>query len=233
MYTFSAAVLVQALVLISFSPVADYGTYRKHLLMLFAFSGAIATAAFLLVWPQAYLLGSVLVVMGVVCLGSSFVFLNSFLPLLAVNHPKAKDEDLAGTGPEHSRKTLRDDAGTSAELTLSTQIPSKGVGLGYTVAVFVQILSIGLLTVLKKAHFSSDSTSLRFVLFMVGICWVVLTVPGALWLRNRPGPPLRTIARPSSRLPAPVQYLTFAWSSVWKTVKTAAKLRQTWVFLIA
>ncbi|KAK5132710.1 hypothetical protein LTR08_008676 [Meristemomyces frigidus] len=233
MYTFSAAVLVQALVLISFSPVADYGTYRKRLLMGFAFSGAIATAAFLLVWPQAYLFGSVLVVIGVVCLGSSFVLLNSFLPLLAANHPNVRGEDFAGTGPGHPRKPLTDDAGTSAELRLSTQISSKGVGLGYAVAVFVQILSIGLLTVLKKAHFSSDSTSLRFVLFMVGLCWATLTIPGVLWLRNRPGPPLRTIARPSSRLPAPLQYLTFAWSSVWKTVKIAAKLRQTWVFLIA
>ncbi|KAK5114386.1 hypothetical protein LTR85_010208 [Meristemomyces frigidus] len=235
MYTFSAAVFVQALVLISFSPVADYGVYRKRLLMAFAFSGATATAAFLLVPPQLYMLGSVLVVIGVVCLGCSFVLLNSFLPLLAAHHPEAMRKPSAETDrdTEQPYNPASTTTGASTQLRLSTQISSKGVGLGYAAAVSVQILSIGVLLLLKKAHFASESTPLRCVLFLVGVFWALLTIPGALWLRNRPGPPLRVAAPWSRRLPAVFQYLTFAWSSVWKTVTTAAKLRQTWVFLIA
>ncbi|KAK4545861.1 hypothetical protein LTR36_002425 [Oleoguttula mirabilis] len=230
MYTFSIAVLVQALVLVSFSPVADYGLHRKRLLMAFAFTGAAATAAFLLVSPQIYLLGPALIVTGVVCLGSTFVLLNSFLPLLAAHHPEAMRSQPTSTDAENPYLSP---GGTSAGLTLSTQISSKGVGLGYAAAVSVQILSIGLLLLLKRSQFASESTPLRCVLFMVGIFWALLTIPGALWLRDRPGPPLRLAAPYSRRLPAVLQYLTFAWSSVWKTVRTAAKLRQTWVFLTA
>ncbi|KAK4499745.1 hypothetical protein PRZ48_007931 [Zasmidium cellare] len=227
LYTFSIAVFVQALVLISFSPVADYGTHRKRLVLMFAFTGAAATMAMVLVWPQVYLLGSLFIIVGVVCLGSTFVLLNAFLPLLAARHPSVQTQANGSAAQLPKLDT------TSPELRLSTQISAKGVGLGYAAAVSVQILSILLLVLLKKANFASESTPLRFVLLLVGTFWFTLTLPGALWLRNRPGPSLRISTPWSSRLPVAFQYLAFAWRSVWNTVKTATKLRQTWVFLIA
>lgn len=194
---------------------------------MFAFTGATATMAMVLVWPQVYLLGSLFIIIGVVCLGSTFVLLNAFLPLLAARHPSTQSH------PNGSTTHLPKLDTTSPELKLSTEISAKGVGLGYAAAVSVQILSILLLVVLKKASFASESTPLRFVLLLVGICWFGLTLPGAMWLRNRHGPSLRISSPWSSRLPIAFQYLAFAWRSVWNTVKTAAKLRQTWVFLIA
>jgi len=167
------------------------------------------------------MLASALVIVGVVCLGSTFVLLNSFLPLLSANHPDVRHQD------EHQ------DA-QSAQLKLSVQISSKGVGLGYAAAVCVQILSIVLLVLLKKANFASESTPLRCVLFVVGAFWAALTIPGALWLRNRPGPSLKPDAMQGTlRLPTVLRYVVFAWTSVWKTVKTAARLRQTALFLVA
>ncbi|KAI5364930.1 Putative MFS transporter superfamily [Septoria linicola] len=228
LYTFSLAVLVQALVLISFSPVADYGTYRKRLLLGFAFVGAGATMAMVAVWPGIYLVASLLTITGVVCLGSTFVLLNSYLPLLAANHPQVRARSNGNLSDQVSGKHS-----TSPQLKLSTQISSKGVGLGYAAAVTTQILSIGLLVLLKKANFVSESTPLRFVLLFGGICWFLLTLPGALWLRKRPGPPLRVIEPWKSKLPIALQYIRFAWKTVWTTVRTATKLRQTWVFLIA
>lgn len=238
LYTFSIAVLLQALVLITFSPVADYGiqsrrhfyhkhslirhttgVHRKRLLLAFAFTGAAATAAFIAVMPQWYLLASALVIVGVVSLGSTFVLLNSFLPLLSANHPDVRHQE------------QQQDA-QSVQLKLSVQISSKGVGLGYAAAVCVQIFSILLLVLLKKANFASDSTPLRCVLFVVGIFWATLTIPGALWLRDRPGPSLKTNTM-QGKLPTVLRYTIFAWSSVWKTVKTAARLRQTGIFLCA
>lgn len=228
LYTFSIAVLVQALVLISFSPVADYGTYRKRLLLSFAFVGAGATMAMVLVWPGIYLVGSLFTIVGVVCLGSTFVLLNSYLPLLASNHSQVRAKSHESLSQAGTHRPV-----TSPELKLSTQISSRGVGLGYAAAVSTQVLSIGLLVLLKKAHFTSESTPLRVVLLFGGICWFLLTLPGALWLRNRPGPPLRIIEPWKSKLPIALQYARFAWLSVWTTVKIAAKLRQTWIFLIA
>lgn len=257
MYTFSAAVFVQALTLVSFSPFADYGetalnpverlsrrnfayvsalgTYRKRFLMTFAFTGAGACMAFLLIWPQIYLLGALLTVVGVVSLGSTFVMLNSFLPLLAANHPSANDLDVVDS--DDGGKSGASNQGTSAELKLSTQISSKGVGLGYAAAVSVQILSILLLVLLKKLSFARESTPLRCVLLMVGVFWATLTVPGALWLKNRPGPPLRLFSSGgdgrSRRTPVVFQYVVFAWKTLWDTIKTALKLRNCWVYLIA
>ncbi|SMY29116.1 unnamed protein product [Zymoseptoria tritici ST99CH_1A5] len=224
LYTFSAAVFVQALVLISFSPVADYGTYRKRLLLTFAFTGASATMAMLLIFPSIYYIGSLLTIIAVVCLGSVFVLLNSFLPLLASNHPTvtAKSRSL----PSHPGPSTS----TSPALTLSTSISSRGVGLGYIAAVSVQILCILLLITLKRAHFLSESTPLRILLLLVGICWATMTLPAVLYLRNRPGP---VLSIPHSRLPPFLQYLTFAWSSVYTTLLTALRLRQTILFLIA
>ncbi|KAI7220411.1 MFS general substrate transporter [Hortaea werneckii] len=229
MYTFSVAVFVQALTLVSFSPFADYGTYRKRFLMTFALTGASACMAFLLVWPQIYIAGAFLTIVGVVCLGCTFVMLNAYLPLLAASHPSVAEK----SNEDEQDTSMRQPSGksTSAELKLSTQISSKGVGLGYAAAVSVQILSIILLVLLKKLNFARESTPLRCVLLMVGIYWTSLTVPGALWLKKRPGPPLRMGGSP--RMPLAARYVAFAWSSLWKTLRTALKLRNCWVYLIA
>ncbi|KAH0071004.1 MFS general substrate transporter, partial [Aureobasidium melanogenum] len=61
MYTFSIAVLVQAIVLISFSSVADHGSYRKKLLLAFGCIGSVSSMLFIVVSPSIYLVGPVLV----------------------------------------------------------------------------------------------------------------------------------------------------------------------------
>ena len=90
MYTFSASVLVQALVVVTMSGAADHGRYRKTLLLIFALVGSIATMLFLPVTPAVYLFGSLWAIVGNVCFGASFVLLNSFLPLLVRHHPTSR-----------------------------------------------------------------------------------------------------------------------------------------------
>ena len=235
MYTFSAAVLVQALVLISFSSVADYGTYRKRLLLGFGFTGSLTCSLFIVVFPSIYLLGPLLVVVGVVCLGSSFVLLNSFLPLLASNHTSIRNNDevapAVGALPGGS---LAQPKSISPVLALSTQISAKGVGLGYVGAVLMQLVSIGLLLGLNKfASSTAVSTRLRVILFFVGLVWMLGTIPCAIWLRDRPGPPLEGTRGQCSSFAKVAVYVTFAWKAVWKTIKIAAQLRQLAVFLVA
>ncbi|KAK8222028.1 Autophagy protein 22 [Zalaria obscura] len=82
MYTFSISVLLQALLVITMSGAADHGRYRKTLLLVFGFAGAIATMLFLAATSRVYLLGALWAIIGNVCFGASFVLLNSFLPLL-------------------------------------------------------------------------------------------------------------------------------------------------------
>ncbi len=129
-----------------------------------------------------------------------------------------------------SKKVSSDDTDSIA-LKLSTKISSKGVGIGYAAAVFVQVLSIVLLFGMSKLSVSS-TLPLRLVLLMVGMWWLAFTIPSSMWLRDRPGPPLKTI-HSGSRWRSCVAYISFAWSSLWRTVKIAVKLRQMVIFLIA
>ncbi|GFF80093.1 autophagy-related protein 22-2 [Aspergillus udagawae] len=189
MYTFSLAVLVQALTLISFSALADYEKNRKTLLLAFGFIGSMTSMLFVFIAPPVYILGSLLVVVGVTCLGSSFVVLNSFLPVLVANDPSIQtaykeegeelphlnssgefvrledlDEDNSRDPDDHfttghGNKTKAAGSG-SPELQLSTRISSKGVGLGYCAAVLVQILSILMLFALSKTSLPQISGTL-------------------------------------------------------------------------
>jgi UMF1 family MFS transporter len=204
---------------------------------------------FMLIVPKVYLFGPLLVVIGVTCLGSSFVLLNSFLPLLVANHPSiqdrvarfnnesssipleslSRDRDWTENGP-YPPETAQAKS-TSAELQLSAKISSKGVGIGYCASVFVQVISIVLLWGLSKTK-ASSTLPLRLVLFIVGLWWLVFTIPTALYLRPRPGPPLTTNSKPG-RLRALFTYLSFAWLSLFRTIKLAFQMRQMVIFLVA
>lgn len=246
---------------------SNAGNNRKTLLLSFGFVGSATSMLFVFVAPPLFTIGSVLAIIGVTCLGSSFVVLNSFLPVLVANDPSIQrsdvtdgeelsnlnqDDDTAewnawedsdgesmdgiqDTGPEDGLKG-KGPGSSSPELQRSTQISSKGVGLGYCAAVFVQCLSILLLVVLNKTSLPKVSGTLptRFVLLLVGIWWAAFTLISRRWLRARPGPPLET----SSHAKAPkwrvwLRLVGFAWKSLWGTVKVAVQLREVVVFLVA
>jgi UMF1 family MFS transporter len=110
MYTFSFSVLLQAFVVVTMSGAADHGRYRKKLLLGFSVVGAVATMLFLFVTPGTYLFGSLLAIIGNVCVGASFVLLNSFLPLLVRHHPETTQS------VDESEGVVEDDA---AEVSMS------------------------------------------------------------------------------------------------------------------
>lgn len=260
MYTFSLSVLVQALVIISTSGAADHGIYRKSFLLCFAFTGAVATMLFLPIVPKVYLLGAVLAIISNTCFGASFVLLNSFLPVLVRRHPSIQyptpehphqprttpehDEGSDSTEEDTSTETLHDSTAallpnatlnstaldtppTSRELQLSTKISSYGIGIGYTAAVLVQTFAIFIIVITNSTTFS-----LRLVLFVIGAWWFVFTIPAAIWLRPRPGPPLPSSApnNPTRTWPT---YILYAWRSLFKTMLRARHLKDLSLFLAA
>lgn len=241
MYAFSISVLVQSLLIISISAAADHGLYRKTFLLVFAVVGSVATMLFLPLPSDLYVLAAFLAVVANTCFGGSFVLLNSFLPLLVRNHPDTlqslatennADDSTAASAPQpqvpngHAESSPSPKL-VSAELELSTKISSNGMGIGYTAAVIVQISSILLVLATQQTTFS-----LRLVLFVIGLWWLVFTLPSALWLRPRPGPPLP--ATQSGRgWWAAVQYLIFAWKSLGRTALHARHLKDVLIFLAA
>jgi UMF1 family MFS transporter len=212
---------------------------------------------FILISPALYLATVPLTMVSVACLGSSFVLLNSFLPLLVSNHSSIQTAPDPASVPLHPIPPTDDDdqddddddqdallqqdplalpsptANVSPALTLSNQISSKGVGIGYAAAVLVQVFSIGILVLYSKLSPPGSSTTMpmRTVLFIVGLWWASFTVPTALWLRPRPGPPLPSPAARSGRRSC-LRYIAFGWRSLWKTVRTAWRLKQVVRFLI-
>ena len=260
MYTFSLSVLVQALLIISMSGAADHGNYRKKLLLSFAFTGALATMLFLPITPKLYLFGAFLAIISNTCFGASFVLLNSFLPLLVRHHPanqKAKTEfspqpdsyirDQEEQSHESTEGMQESDimdsstsllsrtsevtvptnmaSTTSSELQLSTHISSYGIGIGYIAAVLVQTFAIFIVILLGSSTFS-----LRLVLFIVGLWWLVFTIPAALWLRPRPGPPI-PFSNSGKQRRSWLGYVAYAWRSLGKTILRARHLKDVIVFL--
>ncbi|CAK7214857.1 Autophagy protein 22 [Sporothrix bragantina] len=144
----------------------------------------------------------------------------------------SSDSAEASPGNHRSHEEL-----TSLELSLSTQISSKGVGIGYCAALFVQCISI---LIVYKMH--NTVWSQRVVLFFIGSWWAVFTIPAAMWLRPRPGPPLPAAAmsrvNPTGRenrvlawVRSQLAYLVYAWSSLFRTIALARRLIDIVLFL--
>jgi MFS transporter, UMF1 family len=142
--------------------------------------------------------------------------------------PAADDEDYAPGGASRRTRLQRvrtHEELTSMELTLSTQISAKGIGVGYGAALFVQCLSIFI--VFQLRHQKNPTWSQRVVLLLVGTWWAVFTIPAAMWLRPRPGPPLGSDGRDKGWW----GYALYAWASLWRTVKLARRLIDIVLFL--
>ena len=119
----------------------------------------------------------------------------------------------------------------SPALKLSTHISSYGIGIGYLAAVVVQTLGIIIVIVVQPLT-SSTTLTLRIVLFFIGAWWLLFTIPAALWLRPRPGPPL-PFTKEGIQKRSWAGYSIYAWKSLWKTILRARHLKDVMFFLAA
>ncbi|KAK3334991.1 vacuole effluxer Atg22 like-domain-containing protein [Neurospora tetraspora] len=260
MYTFSVSVLLQALLVVSISCAADHGNFRKKLLLAFAWIGSTCVMAYIFISKSTYLIGALLAIISNTAFGASFVLLNSFLPLLVRHHPEIDDigdygspgyattEDGDDEDDEYREDSMRNsttallgsrtyDEGeplsrvqtteelTSRELELSTQISAKGIGIGYIAGLFLQCVAIAILIVLKNTTWSQ-----RIVLCVIGAWWAIFTIPAAMWLRPRPGPPLPTKSN-TGGIRALFHYTIYAWKSLFRTIHLARRLVDIVLFL--
>ncbi|KAG5950034.1 Autophagy- protein 22 [Claviceps sorghi] len=124
------------------------------------------------------------------------------------------------------RKPATHEEITSTELQLSSRMSAEGMGIGYIAALFVQCMAIGILVAMKNTTWSQ-----RVVLLLIGSWWAVFTIPSALFLRSRPGPPLINSGGRGSL--GWILYLTYAWKSLFRTVQQARRLADIMLFLAA
>lgn len=259
MYTFSVSVFIQAILIISMSGAADHGSYRKRLLVIFAFIGSISLMLFIAVSPTHYLLAGLLAIIANTCFGASFVLLNSFLPLLVRRHrsllgvggnenlppfDNAVSSDFPSSVVEGSDATspLLRPGSTRGEPVQSTHVASASVSeelslstkiSSYGIGIgYIGSVSLQIICILVVASTHQTTFSLRIALFLIGLWWFVFTIPAALWLRARPGPSL-----PSNHNGGPygswIGYMGYAWKSLGQSAMRARGLKDIMLFLAA
>ncbi|PKS06356.1 hypothetical protein jhhlp_007104 [Lomentospora prolificans] len=115
----------------------------------------------------------------------------------------------------------------SIEVQLSSQISAKGIGIGYIAGLFVQCLGILILLFLHGTTFAQ-----RVVLMIIGLWWTIFTIPAAMWLRPRPGPPLPDyLVNGRKGKSAWLSYIKYSWTSLFKTMQLARRLVDIVLFL--
>lgn len=203
----AGSVLLQMIVFILIGGMADWGNFRKKLMMLFSTMSAIGCFFFLLVNTNLterptlvnttgssffvlettpatqYFLGFLLVATNV-GYGLAFVFYNAFLPLLVRGHPRVVST--LGAAP---RAVV-----TSEEM---DRMSSSGSMWAYTGAFGVTLLLFGLALLLGAPAGSSRVEQARSDVFTSSLCcavaavwWLCFSVVPLLYLKPRPGPAL-------------------------------------------
>ncbi|HTW63316.1 MAG TPA: MFS transporter [Bryobacteraceae bacterium] len=94
-YMISISVLTQIFALPAAGTIADFSPHKKWLMGLFAYTGALATAAMFFLHGSEYLLGGLLFLIANLAYGASVVVFNSFLPEIA---PPERRDAVSSTG---------------------------------------------------------------------------------------------------------------------------------------
>lgn len=171
--------------------IADRGSYRKKLLILFAFLGAVMTGGLYWVsiglWPVAM----VLYILANVGFAGANTFYDSLLPSVA----SEKKVDF---------------------------VSSLGYGLGYIGGGLLFLLNV--LMYLFPATFGlpDEITAVKVSFLMVGIWWIVFTIPLAIAVKEEGGERIRLR-----------QAVKDGFGAVKKTLTSLKKLRNTALFLVA
>jgi UMF1 family MFS transporter len=99
--------------------------------------------------------------------------------------------------------------------------------VGYSSGVFLQLTTIPLVILT-----GSTTKSLQLAVLVSGVWWALFSIPAAIWMRPRPGPPL-----PASKSNHPVRrtvgYIIYGWRVIFATLAQARRLKDVMLFLAA
>src|ERR1700722_16060564 len=135
-YLISVSVVTQIFALPIAGTIADFSPNKKRLMALFAYTGALATAAMFFLHGDEYLFGGVLFLVANLMFGASIVVYNSFLPDIAP--PEQRDAvSSAGWGIGYLG------GGLLLALNLMLFMKAKALGLSESMAVRINLSSAG------------------------------------------------------------------------------------------
>jgi len=136
-YLISVSVVTQIFALPIAGTIADFSPNKKGLMALFAYTGALATAAMFFLHGDEYLLGGALFLVANLMFGASIVVYNSFLPDIA---PPERRDAVSSTGWGIGYLG----GGLLLALNLVLFMRAKSLGLSDSMAVRINLSSAGI-----------------------------------------------------------------------------------------
>jgi len=208
----SISVILQALVFIAVGPFADYGNYRKRMLIFFSSLGALTCGAFFFTGhPADYGTAGVLSIIANVCFGASIVFYNAYLPLLADSH-----QDVQNTPEGTEKEETRD--------RVINNMSMKGFGSGYVAGFLIVCIAFPFVWNLENSP-ESGRLADRTCMLLVCLWWGSFSLIALKWLKARPGPPLPVESN--------CEKLTLGFRRIANVLKECRKHPNTFRFLVA
>jgi len=176
-FTVSLSVICQIIVFITVSSFADFGSYRKSILIVSYTSCVILVAAhpFLAYDPRRfYVLNGVFMILENVCFGVAIIMYNSQMPFLLKCHPEVRKLIDGGKAKASEIVTKYDE--------LIEMYGTHGIAYGYAGGVFMLLVSIAMIFVFGQG-------ALTYVLiFDSCAAWMLLVaMPMYFMYRPRPG----------------------------------------------
>ncbi|KAI8915121.1 autophagy-related protein 22-like protein [Entophlyctis helioformis] len=215
-YILGFAVLIQAILFVGLASFADYGPYRKKLLVGLGIGGAVSCMAMPIAHtPELYWLASMLVILITVLQAVSYIFLDGYLPLLArndpmvINHPESR---FGGSKDPNYNGPVQTYDERAASIQTYSNVASFATGFG---AIF-----IGAATLFVT---NSNVLFMEFLITACGVYWLALGIFSWARLQSRPGPPI----------PSGQNYLVFSIKEIGITLSKFRELPNTFKYILA
>jgi MFS transporter, UMF1 family len=116
---------------------------------------------------------------------------------------------------------------TRQSLLLSTKISTQGIAIGYSSGVLIQLTTIPLVILT-----GSTTKSLQLAVLVSGVWWLIFSIPAAIWMRPRPGPPL-PMSKSTNHIRRILGYIIYGWKLIFATLQQARRLKDVMFFLAA
>ncbi|KAF9322302.1 Autophagy protein 22 [Podila horticola] len=195
---------------LSISAIADHGSYRKSLLIIFSVLGSInALCFFLLQSPKLFWVAAILSPLGWTFFNICGVFTHSYLPIYGRVHPDV----LAAEARGESQKTVR-----KIEEQVVNDLSAYSVGIANVGSVIVHGVCIGISIAMKESMLG-----LEIAIAFSGVWWIMWMLIVAPWLDARPGSPM----------PKGKNWVTYSWKKTYNTITSFRQLPEIFKFMIA
>ncbi|KAI9192931.1 autophagy-related protein 22-like protein [Polychytrium aggregatum] len=199
LYLSSFATVCQLLVLLAFGSLSDYGAHKKRFMILFSFLAIACGLGFLLVLSSSgFFIAGILYILSSVIFTGTFLFFNSFLPILARNHP------------EFTARASKESTDTVFDL-VANRISANTMAIGFAADVILFVLGVLCVYLLGRIPQLPTSTyPSQVAVALTSVWWLVFIFFTIAWLKPRPGPPL----------PAGINPWTHCVKKIGRTLKT-------------